>query len=99
MSVTKRELIKVVAQQANVTQEAAGAIINAAIEATAAALEHGETVCLRDLGTLKVCYKKSRKHYNVQTENVTLAAARSQVEFEPSERLKARINPSAGGND
>lgn len=98
MSVTKRDLIKVVAQQTNVTQEAAGAIIDAAIEATAAALEQGETVCFRELGTLKVCHQKPRNRFNPQTEEVVLTSAKTQVGFKPSKRLYERINPPTGGN-
>lgn len=99
MGMTKRELIKVVAGRTNTTQEAVEPIISAAIEAVAEALEHGETISLRELGTLKVCFKKPRKHYNNQTDAVTLSPARSKVEFEPSGQLKARINPTTGGKD
>ena len=94
MSLTKRELIKVVAQQANVTQETAGMILDAAIEATAAALERGETIRLQELGSLKVCFKQARKHYNPQTKEVSQLDSRSKIVFTPSERLKVRISPA-----
>lgn len=89
---TKSELIKITAKQANVTQQQAGEIISAALEVAADALASGDSVSIQRFGVLEVRERKQRVTHNLQTgEQITINAHKG-VAFKPFEELKNRIN-------
>lgn len=85
---TKKDLIKKVAKEADVPVPVATRIINTMLEAIKATLKKGQRVILTDFGTFWVVNRKARKGRNPRTgEAIRISAARTP-RFRPGKALK-----------
>ena len=85
---TKAELIKSVASQADLPRATAEDAANALFDAMVAALQRGNDVRITGFGTFAVVTRKARTGRNPKTgESVEIAAAR-KVKFKASDTLK-----------
>lgn len=88
----KTELVKVVAEKADLTQAVAADAVNAVVDAIVEALAAGEEVAVLGFGTFKVADRAARTARNPQTgEEVEVAASKS-VAFKVSKALKEKLN-------
>jgi len=88
----KTELVKVVADKANLTQAVAGEAVNAVLEGIVAALENGEEVALLGFGSFKVSDRAARTARNPQTGEVIEVPASKALTFKASKALKEKFN-------
>ena len=88
----KAELIKMIANSANITQQEANHSLSYVIEAISTALKQGETVELSGFGTFKVKDKKERWGVNPRTTKKMLIPTCRLPVFKVSEKLKEACN-------
>ncbi|MCW2275383.1 HU family DNA-binding protein [Rhodoblastus acidophilus] len=88
----KAELIDVVAEATESSKAAAGAALDAVIDAISQALKNGEEVRLVGFGTFSVKERAAGKGRNPATgEEIKIPASKS-VRFKPGAQLKTLVN-------
>lgn len=91
----KAKLITVVAENAGITQAAAGEAINAALDAIQATVARGEKVELAGFGAFEAVHKAERTGRNPQTgDEITIAASRAP-KFKAYAGFKELVNEDA----
>jgi len=88
----KAELVRVVADKADLTLAVAGDAVNAAVDAIVNALAEGEEVAVPGFGTFKVAERAARTARNPQTGETVEVAASKAVTFKVSKALKDKLN-------
>ena len=87
----KTELVKVVAEQAELTQKDASKAVDALIETISETLAQGEKIQLIGFGTFEVRDRSARKGRNPQTgEEIEIAASKVSA-FKPGKELKEAV--------
>ena len=89
----KTELIDAVAEKANASKAAAGAIIGAALEAITEAVAKGDSVQFIGFGTFSVQERAARTGRNPQTGKEMKIAAKKVVRFKAGAALTSAANP------
>ena len=89
--VGKQELVKRIAQAANVTQKQAGEIFDATLTAIKEALEAGEEIRLVGFGTFSVRESAERAGVNPQTREPMTIPAKERVRFSPGKELAEAV--------
>jgi len=87
----KGDLVRNVAKRAGTTIKLAQAVIDAAFDEIASALERGERLILPGFGSFSVVNKKQRKGRNPQTGQEIVIPARKAVKFSASATLKEKV--------
>ncbi len=88
----KSELIDAVTENADVSKAKAGQVVDAALDAIAAALKDGDTVALMGFGTFSVREREARTGRNPRTgESIEIAASRTPV-FKAGKALKSAVS-------
>jgi DNA-binding protein HU-beta len=87
----KTELVKVVAEQAELTQKDAAKAVDALIEIISETLAQEEKIQLIGFGTFEVRERAARKGRNPQTgEEIEIAASKVPA-FKPGKELKEAV--------
>jgi DNA-binding protein HU-beta len=87
----KTELVKAVAEQAELTQKDAAKAVDALIETISETLAQGEKIQLIGFGTFEVRDRSARKGRNPQTgEEIEIAASKAPA-FKPGKELKEAV--------
>ena len=87
----KTELVKVVAEQAELTQKDAAKAVDALIETISETLAQEEKIQLIGFGTFEVRERSARKGRNPQTgEEIEIAASKVPA-FKPGKELKEAV--------
>ena len=87
----KTELVKVVAEQAELTQKDAAKTVEALIDTISETLAQGEKIQLIGFGTFEVRDRSARKGRNPQTgEEIEIAASKVPA-FKPGKELKEAV--------
>ena len=88
----KTDLIKAIADKANLTQKDAGAAVDALIDVIADALKAGDKVAIANFATFELKAKAARQGFNPLTKKpITIAASKAPaVKF--GKGFKARFN-------
>ena len=87
----KTELVKVVAEQAELTQKDAAKAVDALIETISETLAQEEKIQLIGFGTFEVRERAARKGRNPQTgEEIEIAASKVPA-FKPGKELKEAV--------
>ena len=87
----KTELVKVVAEQAELTQKDAAKAVDALIATISETLAQGEKIQLIGFGTFEVRDRSARKGRNPQTgEEIEIAASKVPA-FKPGKELKEAV--------
>ena len=87
----KTELVKVVAEQAELTQKDAAKAVDALIETISETLAQEEKIQLIGFGTFEVRDRSARKGRNPQTgEEIEIAASKVPA-FKPGKELKEAV--------
>ncbi len=84
----KGDLIKLVAEKANLTQAQASDAMNAAIEGISNALKNDDKVSFIGFGTFSTSQRKARKGKNPATGKEIEIPAMKLVKFKPGKALK-----------
>ena len=87
----KTELVKAIAEQANISQAQAKAALEATINAVSEALANGDKVALVGFGTFSVAEKAARTGFNPRTKEAIDIPARKAVKFKAGAELAAKI--------
>lgn len=87
----KTELVKAVAEQANISQAQAKAAVEATINAVSEALANGDKVALVGFGTFSVAEKAARPGFNPRTKETIEIPARKAVKFKAGAELAAKL--------
>lgn len=85
---TKKELIKKVAKEADVSVQIAAKIINTMLDAIKDTLKKGQKVILTDFGTFWVVNRKARKGRNPRTGEAIKISAAKTPRFRSGKALK-----------
>ena len=88
---TKKELIEIVAEGADIPKTKATLAVNALIGAIENALTEGEDVVLAGFGTFKVKTRAERNGVNPQTKETVVIPATKVPTFKPGKALKDKI--------
>lgn len=88
----KTELVKVVAEKANLTQAVAGDALSAVLEGITEALVNGEEVALLGFGTFKVADRAARTARNPRTGEMIEVPASKALAFKASKTLNEKFN-------
>ncbi len=88
----KTELVRAVAEKADLTLAVAGDAVNAAVEAIVNALAEGEEVAVLGFGTFKVAERAARTARNPQTGETIEVPASKAVTFKVSKAVKDKLN-------
>lgn len=87
----KSELIKRVADEAQVTKKEAATVVEATFGVIGTALKNGDKVQVAGFGTFEVRERAARPGVNPKTkEKITIAASKSPV-FKPATPLKEAV--------
>ena len=87
----KTELVKAVAEQAELTQKDAAKAVDALIETISETLAKEEKIQLIGFGTFEVRERSARKGRNPQTgEEIEIAASKAPA-FKPGKELKEAV--------
>lgn len=89
---TKKELIKLVAEKNDMTQKDAGAVIDAFVDTMAETLAQGEEISLPGFGKFVVTERAARMGRNPQTGEEMEIPASNSVKFRASSVLKSSVN-------
>lgn len=92
MNMNKTDLVKYIAEKAEVTQVIAGKAVNAFVAAITEALGRGEGVTLIGFGTFGVADRPARDGRNPQTGEKIKIKARKAVKFTAGKDLKDSVN-------
>ena len=90
-SVTKKELIELVAKKANLTNKASKEAIRVFLNAIRDSLKRDEKVVLTGFGTFSLRSRKQRKGRNPKTGEAITIAARNAPGFTPGKSLKKAV--------
>ncbi|HVZ11752.1 MAG TPA: HU family DNA-binding protein [Patescibacteria group bacterium] len=91
MSVTKKELIELVAKKGNLTNKASKEAIKIFLNAIRDALKRDEKVILTGFGTFSLRSRKQRKGRNPKTGATITIPARNAPGFTPGKSLKKAV--------
>ncbi|HVZ67174.1 MAG TPA: HU family DNA-binding protein [Patescibacteria group bacterium] len=91
MSVTKKELIELVAKKGNLTNKAAKEAIKVFLNGIRDSLKRNEKVVITGFGTFSLRARKSRKGRNPKTGETITIAARKAPGFTPGKSLKKAV--------
>ncbi len=91
MSVTKKELIELVAKKGNLTNKAAKESVKVFLNGIRDSLKRGEKVVITGFGTFSVRSRKARKGRNPKTGAAITIQARKAPGFTPGKSLKKAI--------
>ena len=91
MSVTKKDLIEVVAKKANLTNKASKDAVKVFLNSIRDSLKRNEKVVLTGFGTFSVRSRKARKGRNPKTGEAIILAARKAPGFTPGKALKKAV--------
>lgn len=91
MSVTKKELIELVAKKGNLTNKASKEAIKVFLNGIRDALKRNEKVILTGFGTFSLRARKARKGRNPKTGETITIAARNAPGFTPGKSLKKAV--------
>ncbi len=89
---TKKELIDIVAADANITKKDAKAAIDALLTAVEDALVKGDDVSFAGFGTFKVKTRAARNGVNPQTKEPVVIPEAKVPTFKPGKALKDKIS-------
>ncbi|MGN1060678.1 MAG: HU family DNA-binding protein [Candidatus Coproplasma sp.] len=88
----KTELVKVVAEKADLTQAVAADAVNAVVDAIVESLVEGNEVAILGFGSFKVADRPARTARNPQTGEMVEVPASKAVSFKVSKALKEKLN-------
>lgn len=88
----KTDLIKKVAEAANLTQADAAKAVNALIEVITESLKSGEKVTITGFGTFEVRESAARTGTNPRTKEKITIAARKRPTFSPGSQLREAVS-------
>ncbi len=88
---TKTDLIKAVAEKADITQKAAARAVDAFIEAVQEAVGKGEDVRIPGFGAFLVKTRGERKGRDIKTGEAITIPARKAVTFRVGKELKDAV--------
>ncbi|MEK6847209.1 MAG: HU family DNA-binding protein [Nanoarchaeota archaeon] len=91
MSVTKKELIELVAKKANLTNKATKEAIKVFLNGIRDSLKRGEKVVLTGFGTFSLRARKQIKGRNPKTGEAITIPARNAPGFTPGKSLKKSV--------
>lgn len=91
MSVTKKELIELVAKKANLTNKASKEAVRVFLNAIRDSLKRDEKVVITGFGTFSLRSRKTRKGRNPKTGETITIAARKAPGFTPGKSLKKAV--------
>ncbi len=91
MSVTKKELIELVAKKANLTNKGAKEAIRVFLNGIRDSLKRDEKVVITGFGTFSLRSRKTRKGRNPKTGETITIAARKAPGFTPGKSLKKAV--------
>lgn len=86
----KAELIKIISEEANISQNQARVVIETIIREISQTLKNGERVRLSGFGSLSVTKRAERTGRNPQTGKTIRIAAKNIVRFKSSEILNKK---------
>ena len=89
---TKKELIDIVAADANITKKDAKAAIESLLTAVEDALAKGEDVSFAGFGTFKVKTRAARNGVNPQTKAPVVIPEAKVPTFKPGKSLKDKVS-------
>ncbi|AEG15185.1 histone family protein DNA-binding protein [Desulfofundulus kuznetsovii DSM 6115] len=89
---TKADLIKAVAEKADLTQKAAARAVDAFIEAVQEAVGKGEDVRIPGFGAFVVKERAERQGRDLRTGEVITIPARKVVAFRAGKELREAVN-------
>lgn len=88
----KTELVKVVAEKADLTQAVAADAVNAMVDAIVESLVEGNEVAILGFGSFKVTDRPARTARNPQTGEMVEVPESKAVSFKVSKALKEKLN-------
>lgn len=88
---TKRDLVKLIAEEVEMTQKDVEVVIDAFLETSTSALVNGVDVNLSGFGKFVVTERAERKGRNPQTGEEMIIPAVNTVKFKPSSSLKEAV--------
>lgn len=88
----KTELVKVVAEKADLTQAVAAEAVNAMIDVIVEKLIEGDEVAILGFGAFKVADRPARTARNPQTGETVEVPASKAVTFKVSKSLNEKLN-------
>ncbi|MCH5142201.1 MAG: HU family DNA-binding protein [Clostridiales bacterium] len=88
----KAELIRVVAEKADLTLAASGDCVNAVLDAICEGLVEGNEVAIPGFGTFKVTERAARTCRNPKTGETIEVAASKAISFKVSKALNDKLN-------
>lgn len=88
---TKAELVKAVAEKADITQKAAARAVDAFVEVIQEAVSRGEEVRIPGFGAFLVKARGERKGRDIRTGEVITIPAKKAVAFKAGKDLKEAV--------
>ncbi len=88
---SREDLVKKIAEAAEVTQKVAGVALAAVLEGVTEALTKGDKVSLVGFGTFSVAERKARNGINPKTKKALMIPARKVPVFKAGKKLKEAI--------
>lgn len=88
----KTELVRVVAEKADLTLAASGDVVSAVVDAICEALAEGQEVSIPGFGIFKVAERAARTSRNPKTGETIEVEASKSVNFKVSKALKDKLN-------
>ena len=99
MTMTKRELVMLVANRLGMTQSDVSRIVEGAFETITKSLSEGHRWELRDFGVFEVKSRASRIGRNPRTGEQVPVSERKVVTFRPGKRMKEMVSGEVSGTD
>ncbi len=84
----KAELVKAVADQADISQAEAGRAVDAMVDVVTGALKKGDSVAIAGFGTFAAKHRKAREGRNPRTGETVQIPAKTSGAFKAGSKLK-----------
>lgn len=97
MTITKRELVMLVASKTGMTQSDVFRIVESAFDSLTQTLVRGGRWELRDFGVFEVKRRAARVGRNPRTGEQVPVSRRTVVSFKPGKMMKEKVAAGAGG--
>lgn len=91
MALSKKDLVKSVAEMNDMSISDVGEILNATLETIVEAVSEGESVQLYQFGTFERTDRKERQGRNPQTGKAITIKASHGIKFKPASSFKAEV--------
>ena len=92
VTVTKKDIVNIVADKTGFTKESVMEVVNEVIEAISVSVIQNKRIEIRGFGVIEPSIRKQKKGYNFRTKDEVVIPEKRSVRFKTSKNLDLQLN-------